>query len=88
MIMKKILRLSLVAILSLICGTGFAQTTFDFTALYGNATISDITEMPQTVDGITVSFAKCNSQILLHTIKPEKYVFTEEKAMKLLTDVQ
>lgn len=33
--MKKILRLSLVAILSLICGTGFAQTTFDFTALYG-----------------------------------------------------
>lgn len=30
MIMKKILRLSLVAILSLICGTGFAQTTFDF----------------------------------------------------------
>lgn len=28
--MKKILRLSLVAILSLICGTGFAQTTFDF----------------------------------------------------------
>lgn len=62
MIMKKILRLSLVAILSLICGTGFAQTTFDFNALYGNATISDITEMPQTVDGITVSFAKGNSQ--------------------------
>lgn len=59
--MKKILRLSLIAILSLICGTGFAQTTFDFAALYGSETISDITEMPQTVDGITVSFTKSNS---------------------------
>lgn len=59
--MKKILRLSLVAILSLICGTGFAQTTFDFAALYGSETKGDITEMPQTVDGVTVSFAKGNS---------------------------
>lgn len=60
--MNKILRLSLVAILTLICGAGFAQTTFDFAALYGSATIGDITKMPQTVDGITVSFAKGNSQ--------------------------
>ena len=59
--MNKILRLSLVAILSLICGVGFAQTTFDFAALYGSDTNSDITKMPQTVDGITVSFAKGNS---------------------------
>lgn len=59
--MNKILRLSLVAILTLICGAGFAQTTFDFAALYGSSTINDITEMPQTVDGITVSFAKSNS---------------------------
>lgn len=60
--MNKILRLSLVAILTLICGAGFAQTTFDFAALYGSATISNIADMPQTVDGITVSFAKGNSQ--------------------------
>lgn len=59
--MNKILRLSLVAILTLICGAGFAQTTFDFAALYGSATIGDITKMPQTVDGITVSFNKSNS---------------------------
>lgn len=44
--MNKILRLSLVAILTLICGAGFAQTTFDFAALYGSTTISDITKMP------------------------------------------
>lgn len=62
MTMNKILRLTFMAVLSLICGAGFAQTTFNFTALYGDATISDISGMPQVVDGVTVSFAKGNSQ--------------------------
>lgn len=61
MTMNKILRFTFMAVLSLICGAGFAQTTFDFTALYGSITIKDITDMPQTIDGITVSFAKGNS---------------------------
>ena len=59
--MNKILRYSLMSLLTLFCGTMFAQTTFDFPTLYGSATISDISNKPQTVDGITVSFAKGNA---------------------------
>lgn len=86
--MNKILRLSLVAILSLICGVGFAQTTFDFAALYGSDTNSDITKMPQTVDGITVSFARVIQTMHLHTTKQEKFVSMVEKAQMYLMDVQ
>lgn len=60
--MNKILRLSLIALLTVFCGGGvFAQVKLDFGVLYGEATISDISSTPKTVSGITVSFAKGNS---------------------------
>ena len=61
--MNKILRLSLIALLAVFCGGGvFAQVKLDFGDLYGATTISDISSTPKTVNGITVSFAKGNSQ--------------------------
>ncbi len=59
--MRKFLRLSLVSLLAMFCGTTFAQTVFNFAELYGNATIQDISNQPQTIEAVTISFAKGNS---------------------------
>ena len=61
--MNKTLRFSLLSMLTMFLSTMFAQTktAFVFTDLYGAATISDISKDPKTKDGITVSFAKGNS---------------------------
>ena len=59
--MRKFLRLSLVSLLAMFCGTTFAQTVFNFAELYGTATIQDISNQPQTIEAVTISFAKGNS---------------------------
>ena len=47
--------------MAMVCGNTFAQTVFNFSELYGEKTISNIGELPQTLNGITISFAKGNS---------------------------
>lgn len=86
--MNKILRLTFMAVLSLICGAGFAQTTFNFTALYGDATISDISGMPKELDGVTVSFAKGNSQMHRPITRRVRCASMEVVALLYLTDVR
>lgn len=63
--MTKLLRLTLVAVLMAICGTANAQTVFNFKTLYeGIMAEADksitLGNHPQTVNDITISFAKGN----------------------------
>ncbi|WP_298450995.1 RICIN domain-containing protein [uncultured Prevotella sp.] len=90
--MKKILRLSLIAILSLICGTGFAQTTFDidndYATLFPNlpGTSSndshdgDFTEATTcTIDGISITVSaktSGNNENRIWTSSPRLRMYT------------
>lgn len=88
MIMKKILRLSLIAILSLICGTGFAQTTFDFDNDYATLFPSlpgtssndshdgDFTEATTcSIDGISITVSAKQAAITRIVFGHQAHVF-------------
>lgn len=58
--MKKLL-LSCLCLLGTASLATATDATFDFTTLYGSATISDISSQSKTVSGVTISFTKGNS---------------------------
>lgn len=58
--MKKFL-LSILCLVAMAVTGYAAEATFVFSDHYGSATLSDISDNPMTVDGITMTFAKGNS---------------------------